>query len=122
MTSAMNVICNKDLYLYIQQFINGEEGLIRNFHLEIGNKLSITALLKEALMVRNWKVVERIYQANQEQINKYILDEWKLYSRRSNYPHRIYALLSTCNWLNEKMGDDFCYWSVNMDIAAGKGD
>ena len=75
--NSMNVVCNKDLFLYIQQFVNGEEGLVRNFRLEIGNSLSITELLKEALMVTNWKVVERIYQTNQEHINKHILDEWK---------------------------------------------
>src|SRR5687767_5321535 len=108
MINSMNVICNKDLYLCIQQFVNGEEGLIRNFRLEIGNTLSISALLKEALMVRNWKVVKRIYQANQEHINKYILDEWEyanIFDCITNYPDRVYALLSTCNWLNERMGD-----------------
>ena len=70
MTSAMNVVCNQDLFVYIQQFINGEEG-IRNFRLET-DCLSIIVLLKEALIVRNWKVVEKIYEANQEHIYHHI--------------------------------------------------
>ena len=118
----MNVICYKDLFLYIQQFINGEEYLIRNFRIEIGNNLSIPGLLKEALMATNWKVVDRIYQKNREHINHHILDEWKWYGCTIYYPHRVYTLLSTCKWLNERMGDDFCYWSVYMDTAACKGD
>ena len=72
MINAMNVVCNSDLFLYIQQFINGEEGIVRNFRLDIGNSFSITVLLQEALMVTNWKVVDRIYQTHQEQINKHI--------------------------------------------------
>ena len=53
MTIVMNVVCNKDLYLYIQQFVNGEEGLIRNYRLEIGNSLSITELLKKHSWLQN---------------------------------------------------------------------
>src|SRR5688572_22060243 len=94
--NSMDVICNKDIFLYIQQFVNGEEGLVRNFRLEIGNSLSITELLEEALEATNWNVVEKIYQANQEHINKHILDEWKASSVILKYPHRVYALLSTC--------------------------
>ena len=37
MINAMNVVCNKDLFLHTQQFINGEEGIVRTFHLEISN-------------------------------------------------------------------------------------
>ena len=118
----MNVVCNKDLFLYIQKFVNGEEGLIRNFRVEIGHSLTITELFNEALMNTNWKVVEKIYQANQEYINKHILNEWKSHSRSNSYPHRVYALLSTCKWLNERMGKGFRYWSVYMDIAAAEGD
>ena len=125
MANAMNVVCNSDLFLYIQQFINGEENIVRRFRLDIGNSLSITELFNEALMVTNWKIVERIYQANQEYINKHIFDEWKpwsLYYRQKGYPHRVYGLLSTCNWLNERMGDDFRYWSDYLDFAAAEGD
>ena len=103
----MNVVCNKDLFLYIQQFINGEEGLVRNFRLKFGNNVSILEVLKKALVVTNWRVVESIYHMNQKHINRDILVEWK--NRRSNYPHRVYGMLSTCNWLNEKMGNDFRY-------------
>jgi hypothetical protein len=91
MTSAMNVVCNKDLFVYIQQFINGEVGIVRNFRLEIGNNLSIIALLEEALVVTNWKVVERIDQPNQEYINDLIINKWlKNYPR--NYGWNIFIV------------------------------
>src|SRR5688572_15130134 len=102
MTSVMNVVCNKDLFLYIQQFINGEDGIIRNFRVENGIQMVNTCqfqrnrvhsvILKEALMDTNWKVAERIYQKNGEGINKHILHDWRpcFYPRHKVYPHRVY--------------------------------
>jgi hypothetical protein len=124
--NAMNVICNKDLFLHIQEFTNGIEKIVVDFSTKFNPKHTRSKLLEAALNEGNFNIADKIYKNSLQQSNNDNNNDnnisliWPHFE--SQYPHPAYSLVSTCEWLHTRVGDKYDYWKEYMDVAAGLGD
>ena len=64
--NAMNVICNKDLFLHIQKFTNGIERMLIDFKTKHYPYVNTSKLLEEALDEGNFNITDKLYSLRPE--------------------------------------------------------